>query len=71
MPAPSSAAAPAGYIDLFPTPLVGREFAAQAARIAFPLFSDYIAGRSIVMRAEIETIVEEIKQSLVLLRRHL
>jgi len=49
----------------------GREFGAQAARIAFPLISDYIAGRSIVMRAEIETIVEEIKQSLMLLRRHL
>jgi hypothetical protein len=71
MPAPSSAAAQADYIDRFLSLTGGREFGAQAARIAFPLISDYIAGRSIVMRAEIETIVEEIKQSLMLLRRHL
>ncbi len=70
MPAPSSAAAPADYIDASSLPC-GEGVRRQAARIAFPLINDYIAGRSIVMRAEIETIVEEIKQSLVLLRRHL
>jgi hypothetical protein len=33
--------------------------------------TDYIAGRSNIMRAETTAIVEDIKQSLVLLRRHL
>jgi hypothetical protein len=38
-----------------------------AARAA----TDYIAGRSNIMRAEATAIVEEIKRSLGLLRRHL
>jgi hypothetical protein len=38
---------------------------------AFGLPNHYIAGRSIVMRAETTAIVEDIKQSLGLLRRHL
>jgi len=38
---------------------------------AFELPNHYIAGQSSNMRAEISTIVEEIKQSLGLLRRHL
>jgi hypothetical protein len=33
--------------------------------------SHYIAARRSQMRAEIETVVEEIKQSIGLLRRHL
>jgi hypothetical protein len=40
-------------------------------RVARRAATDYITGRSTVMRAEIETIVEEIKQSAGLLRRHL
>jgi len=40
-------------------------------RIALDATTHYIAGWSIVMRAEITAIVEEIKQSLGLLRRHL
>jgi len=40
-------------------------------RVARRAATDYITGRSTSMRAEIETIVEEIKQSLELLRRHL
>jgi hypothetical protein len=42
-----------------------------AARVAFAPWNHYIAGRSSIMRAEITAIVEEIKQSLGLLRRHL
>jgi hypothetical protein len=38
---------------------------------AFALPNHYIARRSTIMRAEIATIVEEIKQSIALLRRHL
>jgi hypothetical protein len=45
---------------------------AQARRcVARRAATDYITGRSTSMRAEIETIVEEIKQSAGLLRRHL
>jgi hypothetical protein len=40
-------------------------------RVARRAATDYITGRSTSMRAEIETIVEEIKQSAGLLRRHL
>jgi hypothetical protein len=40
-------------------------------RVARRAATDYITGRSTTMRAEIETIVEEIKQSTGLLRRHL
>jgi hypothetical protein len=39
--------------------------------VAFRSRNHYIADRSSIMRAEIATIVEEIKQSLALLRRHL
>jgi hypothetical protein len=45
---------------------------AQAGwRVARRAATDYITARSTAMRAEIETIVEEIKQSAGLLRRHL
>jgi hypothetical protein len=40
-------------------------------RVAPGAPTHYITGRSTTMRAEIETIVEEIKQSAGLLRRHL
>ena len=40
-------------------------------RIAFDAATHYIGRWITIMRAEIETIVEEIKQSLALLRRHL
>jgi hypothetical protein len=40
-------------------------------RVARRAATDYITGRSTSRRAEIETIVEEIKQSAGLLRRHL
>jgi hypothetical protein len=49
----------------------GRELAEQAAHVAFLFRNHYIAWRSNIMRAEITTIVEEIKQSIALLRRHL
>jgi hypothetical protein len=38
---------------------------------AFAARTHYIASRSSIMRAEISNFVEEIKQSLGLLRRHL
>jgi hypothetical protein len=40
-------------------------------RVARRAATDYISRRSTIMRAEIETIVEEIKRSAGLLRRHL
>jgi hypothetical protein len=39
--------------------------------IAFDAATHYIAGRSSIMRAEITKLVEDIKQSAGLLRRHL
>jgi hypothetical protein len=64
MQAASFAPGPAASIDGLHPPLKGRVF-------AFELPNHYIAGQSSNMRAEISTIVEEIKQSLGLLRRHL
>jgi len=40
-------------------------------RVAPHAATDYITGRSFIMRAEIETIVDDIKRSAGLLRRHL
>ncbi|MGB6890992.1 MAG: hypothetical protein WBE25_05880, partial [Xanthobacteraceae bacterium] len=58
----------AGFTDDFPaSPLWG----GGTPRVAFRSRNHYIADRSSIMRAEITTIVEEIKQSLSLLRRHL
>jgi predicted transcriptional regulator len=45
--------------------------ALRHARIASAALNDYIARRSTIMRAEITAIVEDIKQSIGLLRRHL
>jgi hypothetical protein len=45
--------------------------AIRERRVARAAATDYITGRRPTMRAEIETIVEEIKQSAGLLRRHL
>jgi hypothetical protein len=45
--------------------------AIRERRVARGAATDYITGRRPTMRAEIETIVEEIKQSAGLLRRHL
>ena len=45
--------------------------AGQAATLRFAPDNHYLDDRSSIMRAEITTIVEEIKQSLSLLRRHL
>jgi hypothetical protein len=45
--------------------------AIRERRVAHRATTDYITRRRPTMRAEIETIVEEIKQSAGLLRRHL
>jgi hypothetical protein len=52
--------------------LINRETVSRVAReLAAGRISHYIASRNSIMRAEITAIVEDIKQSLGLLRRHL